>query len=134
MVGQRDQTSVWDQEEGCGMEMAAVGQRGKAQDGRRYCVWNGGGCHMAERMGTGHRIPCGTEGTVVGQRVLFQDGVNGQGMEGSITGWEQTSQDGWDAGHHHGWRVQQWVAVTDSPCLGGREPVHPAGGEPAGCQ
>lgn len=32
-----------------------------------------------------------------------------------------------------GWRGWQWVATADSR-LGGREPVHPAGGEPAGCQ
>lgn len=90
MVGQRDQTSV---SEGCGMVMAAVGQRGKAQDGKSChgiektgMEW-GRGCHMADRMGAGQRIPCGTEGTVVGQRVLSQDGVNGRGVEGPITGW-----------------------------------------------
>lgn len=48
IVGQRDQTSVWDQGDGCGMEMAAVGQREKAQDG--------GSCHGIEKTGMGWRV------------------------------------------------------------------------------
>lgn len=63
------------------------------------------------------------------------EGYRKQKIEGSITG---------SGGEHHGmdgiqgtivgWRAQQQVAVTDSLCLGGRKPVHPAGGQSAGCQ
>lgn len=104
-VGQRDQTSVWDQGEG---------------------GWDGDGCCATEGKGTGWRELSrdkedryGMEGAVtvqtgwaqdrgflVEQRGLSQDGVNGQGMEGSITGWggNITGWRGplWDAGHHRG--------------------------------
>lgn len=139
-VGQRDQMSVWDQGEGCGREMAAVGQRGKAQ--------SGGSSHGIEKTGMswrelsygrqdGHR----TRGFLVGQRVLSQDGVNG---DGGIPLAEDRGIHHRMGGEHHGmdgiqgtimgWRVQQQVAVPDSLCLGGRKPVHPAGGQSAGCQ
>lgn len=99
-----------------------MGQRRQAQDR---------GAIMRQRGWTWDRgVHCGTERGVVGQGAPSQDEGGGHGMEGSITGWRRPSQDGGDNRGMEGTAVGH---CADSP-FGGREPVHPTGGEPAGCQ